>query len=224
MHPPPKPQTSASDALAPARRGPPQEAHVALDEGALIAAAVRGDRDAFDRLAVRLLPRLVGTARRLLRDPAEAEEAVAATLVRTHAALAGFRGAAALSTWSHRILLRIAADLVRRRARERTRNGSWPSDEPAATDGGPLEAVERGEERARVRAAVELLPTAQRLVVMLVAWEGLSLAEAGVVLGMRYATVKSNLHHARAGLERLLLGPRCSPASPQRSPGTTERA
>ena len=56
-----------------------------------------------------------------------------------------------------------------------------------------------------MRAAVEELPPVQRLVVVLSAWEGLSHEEIAQVLSTRYATVKSNLHHARAAL-RLRLG------------------
>jgi RNA polymerase sigma-70 factor (ECF subfamily) len=182
----------------------PPRAIVQESEGALLQAARGGDRDAFDRLAVRLLPRLLGTARRILGDPLEAEEAVAATLVRAHAALAGFRGASALGTWAHRILCRLATDRLRRLAR--VRRHERPLDPDAVTEGGDrafdLATVE--EDRLRVRAAVEALPETQRLVLILVAWEGLSLAEAGRVLAMRYATVKSNLHHARATLKKRL--------------------
>lgn len=173
-------------------------------DAALLALARGGDRDAFDCLAVRLLPRLMGTARRLLSDPLEAEEAVAAALVRVHAALPSFRGAAALSTWAHRILCRLAFDRLRVRARERAHRSPWPADEPAHASAGPLEAASEREQGLRVRIAVQGLPPTQRLVLVLVAWEGLSLADAAQVLGMRYATAKSNLHHARAGLRARL--------------------
>ncbi len=174
------------------------------DEATLLRQARAGDREAFDRLAVRLLPRLLGTARRLLGDPLEAEEAVAATLVRAHAALAGFQGASALSTWAHRILCRLAADRLRRRARERARQSPWPADEPARGGAGPDETASAREQELRLRAALELLPPTQRAVLLLVAWEGLTLPETARVLGLRYATAKSNLHHARERLRRLL--------------------
>jgi RNA polymerase sigma-70 factor (ECF subfamily) len=174
------------------------------DEGTLLRAARAGDRDAFDRLAVRLLPRLLGTARRILGDPLEAEEAVAATLVRAHAALAGFRGASALGTWAHRILCRLATDRLRRLARVRRHERPLADDVAGGAGDDALDRASRKEENARVRAAVEALPETQRLVLVLVLWEGLPLAEAARVLAMRYATVKSNLHHARATLRRRL--------------------
>jgi RNA polymerase sigma-70 factor (ECF subfamily) len=178
------------------------------DESALLARAQAGEREAFDRLAVRLLPRLLGSAQRMLCDPLEAEEVVAQTLVRAHGALAGFRGAAALSTWAHRILCRLAADRLRVLARLRRRERPLPAEEAAASavTAAPASRVCGAERAALLRAAVDRLPPAQRLAIVLVAWEGLDLVEAARVLDMRYATLKSNLHHARAAL-RAALGP-----------------
>jgi RNA polymerase sigma-70 factor (ECF subfamily) len=169
-------------------------------EQALVRAAQAGDRDAFDRLAVRLLPRLLGTAHRLLGDPVEAEEVVAAALVRVHAALPGFRGASALSTWAHRILCRLAADRVGVLQRRRERERSLPDGLGADREQEPIRVASRREDARRIRRLVEALPTAQRLVLVLVAWESVPLAEAAQLLGMRYATAKSNLHHARLAL------------------------
>jgi RNA polymerase sigma-70 factor, ECF subfamily len=179
----------------------PEQRVAPPDEAALLEAARAGDRDAFDRLAVRLLPRLLGTAQRLLGSAVEAEEAVAATLVRVHASLPGFRGASALSTWAHRILCRLAADRLRTLQRRRRHERPLESaGEPRGASSEPVEALRRAEEGRRLRRLVEALPDAQRLVLVLVAWEGLSLADAAEVLGMRYATAKSNLHHARLAL------------------------
>ncbi len=65
---------------------------------------------------------------------------------------------------------------------------------------------DQGEAHA-VRDAVLRLPVGQRDLVMLVHWEGLSVAEAAEILGVnastargRYAAAKSELHHALAGV------------------------
>ena len=175
------------------------------DESRLLALARAGDRDAFDRLAVRLLPRLLGTAQRLLRDGVEAEEVVASALSRVHASLAGFREAAALSTWAHRILCRLAADRVRVLARQRQRERPLPDDLGTRAEAPePQEVASRLEQAKRLRLLVDLLPTTQRLVLVLVAWEGLTLRQAADLLAMRYATVKSNMHHARLALRDAL--------------------
>jgi len=187
------------------RTDPRLIARVPNDESRLLAAARAGDRDAFDSLAVRLLPRLLGTAQRLLRDPVEAEEVVAAALARVHAALAGFRGASALATWAHQILCRLAADRVRVLARQRVRERPLPDDVgPRAEALEPGEVASQHEQGQRLRLLVDRLPPTQRLVLVLVAWEGLSLRQAAELLAMRYATVKSNVHHARLALRDAL--------------------
>jgi RNA polymerase sigma factor (sigma-70 family) len=54
-------------------------------------------------------------------------------------------------------------------------------------------------------SALRALPAAERDVLLLVAWEQLTPAEAAVVLGVPQGTVRSRLHRARAAL-RLVLG------------------
>lgn len=172
----------------------------------LLRRARGGDRDAFDALAVRLVPALLGSARRLLRDPADAEDAVAESLWKAWRRLAKFRGEATLSTWVHRILLCTALDRHRARARE-ARHRDLAARRPARPEPpAPIVRMAQEEEIQALRIAVEALPEIQRLMVILTAWEGLRLAEAARLLSLRYATAKSNLHHARIALRRALVG------------------
>jgi RNA polymerase sigma-70 factor (ECF subfamily) len=176
----------------------------ATDE--LLVRARAGDRDAFDRLAVRAIPRLMGTCHRLLPASQDAEEAVADALYRAFCRLPRFRMDCAFETWVHRILCRVVVDRWRsrmRRARLMERAGRREAAREAA---GPLQAAAGREEGERVRDAVRALPTLQRLVVILHAWEGLALHEVARVLDAPYATVKSNLHHARAALRARFRG------------------
>lgn len=175
----------------------------ATDDG-LLARARAGDRDAFDSLARRHVARLVGTARRLLRDPAAAEEAAADALVKAHASLGRLTRDAAFGPWIHRIVLRVALDRVRARRgapaplgqgddEPRDRRARPPSDRLAERDG--LE---------RVRRAVDRLPQAQRLSIVLHAWEGLSYAEIAGLLACSYDAVRVNVAHARRSLRTRL--------------------
>ena len=63
---------------------------------------------------------------------------------------------------------------------------------------------------ARVREAVRVLPTHQRVVVELVVWSGLSLAEAASALGVAEGTVKSRLSRAKSRLGERLSTPTSS--------------
>jgi RNA polymerase sigma-70 factor (ECF subfamily) len=174
----------------------------ALADAPLLAAARAGDRDAFDVLARRHVPRLVGTALRLLRDRAAAEEAAADALIRAYGGLRAMRGDASFGTWTHRIVCRVAIDRLRAR-----RRAPLPLDDLAAEPGDPRAAagrpddrLERSEQVARVRRAIEALPEAQRLVVVLHAWEGLAYADVAVLLGCSYDAVRVNMCHARKSL------------------------
>jgi RNA polymerase sigma-70 factor (ECF subfamily) len=198
-----------------ARPLPSAGAPRARTERELLVLARAGDRAAFERLTVRALPQLLGTARRLLGPGLAAEEAVAEALFRALQRLDGFRGDAAFGTWVHRIVCRVASDRFRERARERGRRERLrlrvEAGDPVAGAGvgrvarGPARRAGQAEDRARLRAAVDRLPPRQRLVVVLHVWEGLSLQEIGRVLAVRYATVKSHLSHARRALRLLLM-------------------
>jgi RNA polymerase sigma-70 factor (ECF subfamily) len=178
---------------------PPVAPTTAIDERAVVLGARTGDRDAFDVLATAAMPRLLGTARRLLGDALAAEEVVAEALFRAWRAMRSFRGESGFATWAHRIVVRVVAD--RYRAEARRRRHERASAASAATSAASSRARAEARETAeRLRGAVEALPPTQRLVLLLVAWEGLDLRDVASLLRMRYATVKSNLSHARRTL------------------------
>jgi len=172
------------------------------EEARWVELARAGDRDAFDCLAVAALPTLLGSARRLLREDHAAEEAVAEALFHAFCRIASFEGRSRFGTWVHRILFRVVADRIELLARDRRRRLRLVARGAPPAPPAPVDRLAAREARARLRAATDALPPKQRLVLLLVVWEGLSLRETADVLGMRYRTVKSNLNHARRALER----------------------
>lgn len=174
------------------------------EEARWVERARAGDRDAFDCLAVAAMPTLLGSARRLLREDHAAEEAVAEALFHAFRRMATFEGRSRFGTWAHRILFRVVADRIELLARDRRRRLRLLEREAPSPPAPPVDRLAAGEARTRLRAATDALPPKQRLVLLLVVWEGLSLREAADVLGMRYRTAKSNLHHARRALERMV--------------------
>ncbi|MFO0931798.1 MAG: RNA polymerase sigma factor [Planctomycetota bacterium] len=182
----------------------------------MVARAVGGDRDAFDVLARRHVGRLVATARRLLRDLGEAEEAAADALVRAHGALARLTRGEAFGPWVHRVVVRAALD--RLRARRTTRGRQAPLDDAdldgagggAATRGlggparGPADRAGDAEAIARVRRAVDALPETQRVALVLHTWEGLAYADVAALLGCTYDAVRVAVAHGRRTLRRRL--------------------
>jgi DNA-directed RNA polymerase specialized sigma24 family protein len=66
-----------------------------------------------------------------------------------------------------------------------------------------------------IRAALDGLPAADKELLLLVAWDGLSPAQAGSVLGLKPVAARSRLHRARSRLaERLDIDPRQQSRSP----------
>lgn len=68
----------------------------------------------------------------------------------------------------------------------------------------PLDAAQSRESAARLAAAVEALPLAQRDAFVMVAHAGLSLQEVADITGAGLETVKSRLRYARETLRRTL--------------------
>jgi RNA polymerase sigma-70 factor (ECF subfamily) len=164
----------------------------------------RGDRDAFDRLARAHVPRLVGAARVLLRDAAEAEEAVADALLKIHGSLGRLRDPKAFPAWAHAVVCRTAIDRLRRRRGAPTASLEGCSIEPAASARAPWSRLEARERLSDVRRAIDALPEAQRLAVVLHLWEGLDYDVVAELLGTSYDAVRVNVAHARRTLRAAL--------------------
>src|SRR5471032_3703121 len=76
-----------------------------------------GDRDAFELLMRRYNQTLFRTARSILKDDAEAEDAVQEAYMLAYRAMGAFRGDAKLSTWLIRIVVNEAIARSRKRSR-----------------------------------------------------------------------------------------------------------
>lgn len=147
---------------------------------------------------------------RVAGDATDADDAVQETFVDVLRAIGGFRSDARLSTWIFRVAIR-AALRVRSRRRRADRDGEALDGDVVASDARPgADAQDPGElaiERegtARVLAAIERLPVAQRTVLGLAALEEMPQADIAAVLGIPVGTVYSRLSAARASLRALL--------------------
>jgi RNA polymerase sigma-70 factor (ECF subfamily) len=172
----------------------------------LVERARHRDEPAIRTIIQRHNQRLFRVARAVTRDDGEAEDVVQAAYVRAFTHLDGFRGESRLATWLVRITLNEA--LGRRRSR-----GSAARFEPLDLDGrqsaqvipfpglraeaDPETEMSRTEVRAMLERAIDLLPTAFRVVFVLRDIEGMSAEETAEHLSLRPATVNTRLHRAR---------------------------
>jgi RNA polymerase sigma-70 factor (ECF subfamily) len=154
---------------------------------------------------------LFRTARAILRDDAEAEDALQEAYIQAYRALGSFRGDAELSTW----LARIVANEALQRLRKRARRAEIVPLQPAADaeleqvsdtdrDKAPEMSAARAEMRRLLESQIDALPDAYRAVFMLRAVEELSVEETAAVLGLEPATVRTRLFRARSMLREAL--------------------
>jgi RNA polymerase sigma-70 factor (ECF subfamily) len=143
----------------------------------------------------------------LLRDPAEADDAVQETLVRAYRRLESLRYWQALTTWLYRIATHVCLDRMRQRARNKTIGAVDNVDEfeLVEADAPSLEQiVERSDMSACVQRYLEGLSDSYRAVILLHDLDGLTGPQIAEILGVSLATVKIRLHRARVRLRAQL--------------------
>lgn len=188
-------------------RGAIAAARLTEDDAALVALARTGDRAAFDELVRRHAPGLYAVVVRLCADAHEAEEVTQETFLRAWRGLPAFRGDAQFFTWLYRIGVNEAsrrADRRQRRADVVVSLDEHREHESPDRSLRPADRAEQTELRRDLERAIASLPVDHRTVVVLRDIEGLSTAQAAVVLGLREAALKSRLHRARELLRTLL--------------------
>ena len=141
-----------------------QESVERLDDTELIVRTRAGDMRALEALMRRHNRTLYRTARAILRDDAEAEDAVQEAYLQAYKALGTFRGESKLSTW----LVRITANeaLMRRRKNARTAvvvpmdtaTASEQWEDPMSDEPGPEQGALRGEMRRLLESRIDALP------------------------------------------------------------------
>ena len=172
------------------------------DEPALVGRSQGGDEEAFRCLVERYRDRAYGLALRILRVPAEAEEAAQDAFVRAWLALPRFRGEARFSTWLYRIVSRRALDRLSS-MRQRLERES-PIETLEGIPSGAQAPNDRDRERSRlIERLVAELPPAQRAAVTLFYYEGRSVRQVALALEMPEGTVKTHLSRARSALRQM---------------------
>ncbi len=189
--------------------------------------ALNGDQEALGRLLISCMPQLYRAAFRILRIPQDAEEALQDGLVQVVKHFRKFEGRSRFSTWVTQIVVNAALMRLRqsRPAVLISRDQALAGDElPLAgsiADPAPNpEEIYVWKERLHIlRRKLRNLPAAYRSVLWLRDVQGISTKEAAEILGVKAATLKSQLHRAR-----LRLGKESTMASPEHRTLQTTRS
>jgi RNA polymerase sigma-70 factor (ECF subfamily) len=173
----------------------------AAEDRVLLAGIARQDEKAFRALVDRHLGVILGLARRMLRDDAEAEDVAQETLMRLWKSGGGLDlGSHGLRPWLRRVASNLCIDRVR--SGKRTVVVDEVPEEAEPPD--QLASLERQDMAARVDAAMKSLPERQRLALTLFHHEGLSQVEVGDIMGISDEAVESLLARARRSLKAQL--------------------
>ncbi len=168
---------------------------------------------------------LYAYALRRLGSETDAEDAVQECLLAALGAARRFAGDSAERTWLTGILKHKVLDMLRARYRRKDQAGSlqtlmegqmedfsgglWRERQqvlPILSDQGGAARMERAEFARAVAAAMERMPEAMRVVLVLLEVEGLITAEIGEALGVSDSQVWTLVHRAKARLRRELGG------------------
>jgi RNA polymerase sigma factor (sigma-70 family) len=191
-------------------------------DDALVRRVLAGDRLAFGDLVDRHRAEAVRLARRLLRRPQDAEDAVQEALLHAFLGLARLRSPDRFRGWLLGIVLNNARSLWRQRPEYALEDwvGGRALAEATVLDAEPSpEVVHASRELHRlVMEAIGTLPADQRDTVELHYVDGLKIWEIASLIDAPVGTVKARLHRARARLRTTLADAvATAPAHPART-------
>ncbi|GAB3492851.1 RNA polymerase sigma factor SigM [Nocardiopsis coralliicola] len=175
-----------------------------LPDKELLSRHAGGDDRAFDELVRRHRERMWAVAVRVLGDPEEASDALQDAFLSAFRAASRFRGEARVSTWLHRIVVNACHDRMRRRMVR----PAVPTDDATldvlsnerAKAAATPDPSGRSDSALDVHAALDRIPTEQRMALVLVDMLGYRVDEAAAILDIAPGTVKSRCARGRARL------------------------
>jgi RNA polymerase sigma-70 factor (ECF subfamily) len=173
------------------------------------------DQERFAEDTEQFVGSLYSAALRMTRNPADAEDLVQETYLKAYRGYGGFRAGTNLKAWLYRILTNTFINAYRSKRRH--------PEETELEDGedfylfhrlGGLEAAAAGRSAEdevldsftdeEVKQALESLPEAFRMAVLLADVEGFSYKEIAEIMEVPVGTVMSRLHRGRRALQKAL--------------------
>jgi RNA polymerase sigma-70 factor (ECF subfamily) len=176
-----------------------------VSDEALLVLYANGDPGAARALTLRLTPRVLGFAARMLSDRTEAEDVAQEAMLRLWRMAPDWQqGEARVATWLYRVASNLCLDRLRR-SRPR---GLGDVAEPEDTTTGVVARMIEADRVLALDAALAALPDRQRQAVVLRHIEGLSNPEIAAVMDIGVEAVESLVARGKKGLAALLSGRR----------------
>jgi RNA polymerase sigma-70 factor (ECF subfamily) len=193
--------------------------HDPPSEGDLIAAAQKGDREAFERLYRDHVGHVYALCLRMVANVDEAETLTQDVFVRAWQKLDLFEGRGAFGGWLRRVTTNMVIESKRRQSREREildhnvdmqeldmgRLGVTQASDATAAVGAGVTHPRQTEVAIDLERAIAALPPGARQVFVLHDVAGYRYREIAEIMGVATGTVKAHLHRARMLLRKALL-------------------
>ena len=183
----------------------PFDAFADVSDDALLVLYANGDRAAARALTLRLTPRVLAFAQRMLGNRAEAEDVAQEAMLRLWKVAGDWRqDQAKVSTWLYRVASNLCTDLLRRRR-------SVPLDgiaEPEDGHPGVVAGMIDQDRALALEAALALLPERQRQAVILRHLDGFTNPEIAAMMDIGVEAVESLTARGKRSLAAALAGRR----------------
>ena len=182
------------------------------NDSQLVERVQRGDKRAFDLLALKYQHKIVGLVGRYIRDPDEVMDVTQEAFIKAYRALPRFRGDSAFYTWLYRIAINTAKNYLVSRARRPPDtdidvDGEFQGESAVLKDvAGPEAVIATDELEKTIFDAIDGLPEELKIAVTLREFEGLSYEEIAEVMECPVGTVRSRIFRAREAIEQAISG------------------
>ena len=185
---------------------------VAKEEIAIVDAARKGDKQAFEKLVRAHSKKIYHTALHLIADPDEAKDLTQETFVKAYRAIDRFDGRSSFMTWIYRILVNLS--LNRRKELARTRPGklrdqriqAFIMDKTNRDEDDPERQVANRRTIEALSKAIDELSEVLRTTLVLVVFQNVDYRQASEILGCSEGTVAWRVFRAREILREKLKG------------------
>ncbi len=180
----------------------PLDAMSDISDDALLVLFANGDRLAARALTLRLTPRVLNHAYRMLGNAAEAEDVAQEAMLRLWKIAPDWRqGEALVTTWLYRVVANLCTDRLRQ-ARPVTLEATAEPVDPAQ---GPVARLQGADQEKALQQALARLPDRQRQAIVLRHMDDLGNPQIAEIMGLSVEAVESLLARGKRALSADLI-------------------